>query len=69
MNYITAGSLALMMHYTDSEFGKHSYNQYVLDKRVSIYGLQPVGGVPQEITDAQFTCMGDDGLLNLPAAD
>lgn len=58
-----------MMHYTDSEFGKRSHNRYALDERVSIYGLQPVGGVPHEITDARLACTEYDGLLNLPTAD
>ncbi|XP_011146903.2 murinoglobulin-1 [Harpegnathos saltator] len=50
------GDLALMMHHADNEFGKRSHSQYVLDEWVSIYGLQPVGGVPQEIIDARLTC-------------
>lgn len=55
LNCIAAGGLALIMHHADSEFGKRS-SQYVLNELVSIYGLQPVGGVPQEIIDARLMC-------------
>ena len=71
MNYIIAGSLALLMHFEDGEFAKRSHNRYVLDEQISIYGLPPIGGVPREITDARATCANQDNsaFLNLPTAD
>lgn len=71
MNYITAGSLALLMHFEDGEFAKSLHNRYVLDEQVSIYGLPPIGGVPHEIMDARATCANQDNstFLNLPTAD
>lgn len=71
LNYITAGSLALLMHFEDGEFAKSSHNRYVLDEQVSIYGLPPIGGVPREITDARATCANRDNsaFLNPPTAD
>lgn len=64
----TAGSLALLMHSGDSEFAKRSHSRHILDEQVSIYGLPPVGGVPQEITDARGTCANrdDNASLNVP---
>ncbi|RLU16697.1 hypothetical protein DMN91_010765 [Ooceraea biroi] len=57
------GSLALLMHFGNSEFPQFSHNRHVmtsfrhvLDESDSIYGLAPVGGVPREIMDARATC-------------
>ncbi|XP_011636564.2 murinoglobulin-1-like [Pogonomyrmex barbatus] len=65
------GSLALLMHFEDSEFAKRSHNWYILDEQVSIYGLPSIGGVPREILDARATCANQDNSasLNLPMAD
>ncbi|XP_012231026.1 alpha-2-macroglobulin-like protein 1 isoform X2 [Linepithema humile] len=62
------GSLALLMHSGDSEFAKRSHSRHILDEQVSIYGLPPVGGVPQEITDARAMCANrdDNASLNVP---
>jgi len=53
---ILAGSLALLMHFGNSEFPKRSHNRYVLNESDSIYGLAPVGGIPREIMDARARC-------------
>ncbi|XP_020295682.1 alpha-2-macroglobulin-like protein 1 isoform X2 [Pseudomyrmex gracilis] len=64
------GSLALLIHFGNSEFAKHSHSRHILDQQISIYGLPSIGGVPNEITDARTTCASQKNTtsLNLPIA-
>lgn len=70
LNFVLAGSLALLIHFGNSEFAKHSHSRHILDQQISIYGLPPIGGVPNEITDARTTCASQKNItsLNLPIA-
>lgn len=72
MNYITAGSLALLMYFGENDgFIKYTHMRYILNDSVSIYGLQPIGGIPPEIMDARAVCAkrDDNRSLNLTIAD